>query len=101
MSNTLTDALAIRQKLAAQRTRLQAQYRIRALWLFGSCARGDAHPRSDIDLLVEFEEPPSLLEWARLQRELSQLLGRRVEVVPKHLLKPYLRERVLQEAIPL
>lgn len=101
MPARLMDLPTIRETLAQQRACLQERYRVRRLWLFGSHARGDARPRSDIDLLVEFEEPPSLVEWARMQRELSELLGKRVEVVPRHLLKPYIRERVLAEAIEL
>ncbi|MCS6883742.1 MAG: nucleotidyltransferase family protein [Chloroflexaceae bacterium] len=95
------DLPTIRRVLKSQRAQLQERYRVCAIWLFGSYARGEARPRSDIDLLVEFEEPPSLVEWARMQRELSQLLGKRVEVAPKHLLKPRVRERVLREAIRL
>lgn len=77
-----------------------ARHRVRELAVFGSAARGDAGPESDVDLLVVFDEgaPVGLLSLARLQRELSGLFGRPVDLVPKDGLKPALKEEVLSEA---
>ena len=91
----------IRAVLRQHLPELQRQYHIRALWLFGSHARGEQRRRSDIDVLVEFSETPSLLELARLQRELSLLLGKRVDLALKDALKPHIGKRILEEAIPV
>lgn len=69
--------------------------------LFGSVARGDPTEGSDIDLLVDLDDDASLSDLIGLERELSELLGVEVDVVPAHALKPRLRKRVLDEAIPL
>jgi predicted nucleotidyltransferase len=71
------------------------------LRVFGSVARGEARPDSDIDLLIE--KGPTTSSWfpAGLVLELEEMLGRRVEIVTEKALSPYLRERVLSEAIPL
>jgi len=78
-----------------------AKYGARNVRVFGSVARGEADEQSDIDLLVEFEPNRSLLNHAGLWVELQELLGIKVDVVSAHGLKPRIRERVLQEAIPL
>lgn len=80
---------------------LQMRYKVHALWLFGSYVRGEQRSRSDIDVLVEFDETPSLLEIARLQRELSQLLGKRVDLVLKSSLKPHIGKFILEGAVPV
>jgi predicted nucleotidyltransferase len=71
------------------------------LRVFGSVARGEARPDSDIDLLIE--KGPTTSSWfpAGLVLELEEMLGRRVEIVTEKALDPYLRDRVLSEAIPL
>jgi predicted nucleotidyltransferase len=69
--------------------------------VFGSVARGEDTETSDIDLLVDLEEGVGLLDLIGLERELSQLLGVDVDVVPADTLKPRIRARVLAEAIPL
>lgn len=69
------------------------------LWVFGSAARGELRPDSDIDLLVAFDRPVSLFEFARLRRRLQELLGRPVDLVTREALKPQLRERILREAV--
>lgn len=69
--------------------------------LFGSVARGDAGPESDIDLLVDLEQGRSVLDLGGLVEDLRSLLGRRVDVVPAGDLRPGLRDRVLSEAVPL
>ena len=67
--------------------------------LFGSFARDEAREDSDVDLLVEFGRPIGMFEFARLQRELSERIGRNVEVVTRAALKPQLRDRILAEAV--
>ena len=71
------------------------------LRVFGSVARGEARPDSDIDLLIE--KGPTTSSWfpAGLVLELEEMLGRKVEIVTEKALNPYLRDRVLSEAIPL
>jgi hypothetical protein len=64
-------------------------------------ARGDAGPHSDVDLLVEVGESPSAWFPGGLIAELDELLGRRVQVVTERGLDELLRDRVLQEAVPL
>ena len=77
------------------------KYGARNVRVFGSVARGDADEHSDIDLLVEFDTERSLLDHAGLWLELQELLGVKVDVVSERGLKARIRERVLQEAIPL
>jgi uncharacterized protein len=83
-------------KLAA----LCRQYCVRELSVFGSAARGEMHPDSDIDLLVEFipDSKVDLVDYAGLMLELSQLIGRKVDLVSKKGLKPLIRASVLKEA---
>ena len=69
--------------------------------IFGSVARGDSHPNSDIDFLVNLEAGRSLLDLARLLRELQTLLGQKVDVVTEAGLRPRIRLQVLKEARPL
>jgi uncharacterized protein len=71
------------------------------LRLFGSAARGEAGPDSDVDLLVEMKADHSPWFPAGLTVDLEDLLGRRVHVVTPSALHPYIRERVLREAVPL
>ena len=76
------------------------RYGVRELSLFGSAARGEARPNSDIDLLVEFlpEAEPGLLDHAGLMLDLEALLGRKVDLVSKNGLKPLIRDSVIQDS---
>ena len=65
--------------------------------VFGSMARGKAKKKSDIDLLVRFSKRKSLLAVVRLERELSEALGRKVDLLTEGAISPYLRERILKE----
>ena len=69
--------------------------------VFGSTARGDAGPDSDVDLLVEMEPGRGLLDQAALLLELRALIGRDVDVVTPEGLRSRIRERVLAEAVHL
>lgn len=69
--------------------------------VFGSVARGEDTEASDIDLLVDLDDGVGLVALAGLKRELTEMLGVNVDVVPARALKPALRDDVLAEAIPL
>ncbi len=85
-------------RLAAHRIELKG-IGVRSLALFGSVARGEDRPESDIDLLVEFNRPTSLFELFAIRRRLEAILGHRVDLVPRDGLKPRMRDAVLREAI--
>lgn len=65
--------------------------------IFGSMVRGEAKKKSDIDLLVRFSKRKSLLAMVRLERELSEALDRKVDLLTEASVSPYMRERVLKE----
>jgi predicted nucleotidyltransferase len=65
--------------------------------VFGSAARGEATPTSDIDLLVRFAKPKSLLTLVALERQLTAALGKPVDLVTEGALHPYLRDNVLRD----
>ena len=69
--------------------------------LFGSVARGEADEASDVDILVELEPNRSLLDLGGFLADMQDLLQRRVDVVTERGLKNRIRDRVLQEAVPL
>ncbi|MDP2661749.1 MAG: nucleotidyltransferase family protein [Dehalococcoidia bacterium] len=71
------------------------------LGVFGSYARGEETPESDVDLLVRFAKGKSLLELVPIERESSQRIGRRVDLVTEPSLSPHLRDRILKEVQPL
>ncbi len=67
--------------------------------LFGSSARDEAREDSDVDLLVEFNRPIGMFKFVRLQRELGERIGRRVELATRAAVKPQHRDRILAEAV--
>jgi predicted nucleotidyltransferase len=69
--------------------------------VFGSVARGEAGPTSDVDLLVEMDHGRSLLDLIELTQELETFLERKVDILTDQGLSPYLEERIHSEAIPL
>ena len=69
--------------------------------IFGSCARGAEQSSSDIDLIVEMEPGRSLLDIIAIKQEVEDLVGKKVDVVTEAALSPYIREKVLQEAVAL
>jgi predicted nucleotidyltransferase len=78
-----------------------ARHGARNVRLFGSVARGDDRPGSDLDLLVEMDADRSLLDLVSLEQDLEELLERPVDVLTDGALHPRMRERVLADARPL
>jgi predicted nucleotidyltransferase len=89
------DVLAI---LAAHKDEL-ARFHVKSLALFGSVARDEAGPESDVDVLVEFDPPVGLFGFVRLQLFLEALFGHPVDLVERAAVRPAIRERVLNEAV--
>ncbi len=77
--------------------------KVRELSIFGSRARGDNRPDSDYDLLVEFlpNSGVSLFEYSRMQIDLEDIIGKKVDLVDKTGLKRFIKDRVLAEARPI
>jgi predicted nucleotidyltransferase len=83
-------------------TALGSQYGARHIRVFGSVARGEERPDSDVDFLVEFDHGYDLFtQRLPLARQLSELIGRPVDLLPEHELNRHLRDRILQEAVEL
>ncbi|MEW6592215.1 MAG: nucleotidyltransferase family protein [Candidatus Hadarchaeota archaeon] len=72
---------------------------VRNIAVFGSRARGDAKPGSDLDLLVDMPEGTSLIDHVGMEMELFKLLGVKVELVPRDAVSPYMRESIENEAV--
>ena len=78
---------------------LAERYGVKHLGIVGSHARGEADDRSDLDILVEFEREPTLWEFIRLERELGDELGVKVDLVMKKSLKPGIGGAILKEVV--
>ncbi len=81
--------------------RIAARHGARNLRVFGSVARGDAGPDSDLDILVNMEPGRSLFDMGELLVDLQDLLGCTVDIVSERGLRPRIRKRVLDEAVPI
>lgn len=91
----------IRQWLVLHKPILQERYHVKELGIFGSYVRQEQTETSDVDLLVEFSEIPSLLKFVTLENYLSDSLGIKVDLVHKFGLKPRIGERILAEVVYL
>lgn len=85
----------------AEILRIATQHGALNIRVFGSVARGEARPDSDVDFLVDVEAGRSLLDLGGLLMDLRDLLHCPVDVVTEKGLRPRVRERVLREAVPL
>jgi predicted nucleotidyltransferase len=80
---------------------LAARHGAKDIRVFGSVARGESGPASDVDFLVDMEEGRNLLDLVGFWQDLEELLGCRVDVITDGGISPHLRERIYAEAIPL
>ena len=91
----------IKEILEKHKEELEGKYKVKEIGIFGSYVRGEQKGKSDLDILVEFEEDAelSLLDVVGLEIELSDLLGVKVDLVEKKSLKPYIGQYILREVI--
>jgi predicted nucleotidyltransferase len=96
---------AVKSRMEIERTlrrhlpELRRQFKVRRIGVFGSVVRGQQHGRSDLDILVEYSETPSLLAIVALKRHLTELTGEKVDLVPASALKPGYRQAILDEVV--
>ncbi len=81
--------------------RIARSHGARNVRVFGSAARGEAKPGSDVDVLVEMEPGRSLLDLIAIKQDLEDLLSRKVDVVTEAAVSPYMRDAVVAEAVSL
>jgi predicted nucleotidyltransferase len=81
--------------------RVAASHGVRDVRVFGSFARGEAGPESDVDILVKLDPGRSLLDIVAIKQDLEDLLGCKVDVVTEAAISPYIREEVLREAVSI
>ena len=98
--------MCMMDEIATKRDKIHAiakGHKAEKLWVFGSCARREERPDSDVDFLVKFEGGIGLVEYVRFERELSRLLGRKVELTVNSALlrEPRFAERVCREAVAI
>ena len=91
----------IRQSLLSQKPILQKKYKISSLGIFGSYARSEQNQDSDLDILIDYDEVPSLITLVELKNYLSELLGVSVDLVTRRGIKPQLRSYILEEVVYL
>ncbi|MCA9498528.1 MAG: nucleotidyltransferase family protein [Nitrospira sp.] len=80
---------------------LRTKYHVSYLGVFGSYVQGNPGKASDLDLLIDFSEAPSLFEFIQLESFLSDLLGVKVDLVMKNTLKPLIGQHILNEVVNL
>jgi len=89
----------IKQTLRETKPLLQERYRVTELGIFGSYARGEQTQTSDVDVLIDYDQAPTLFKLVELRDYLAEVIEMKVDVVTKNGLKPRIRERVLSEVV--
>jgi predicted nucleotidyltransferase len=95
----LDDLDVFMKKLSAQKPFLRDQYGVNSLGIFGSYIRGEQKKKSDVDILIDFENSISLLSFVALEYHLSDVLGKKVDLVMKSALKPRIGKQILRDVI--
>ncbi len=95
------DLKALIQAKRAEILALAAKHGAYNVRLFGSVARGEAGPKSDVDILIDLESDRSLLDQIGFGQDLEELLGCKVDVVTEKALHWYIKDKILEEAAPL
>ena len=91
----------IQEILRLHRERLNKEYKVSEMGIFGSFVRDEQKATSDVDILVEFEKVPDLLKFIELERQLEEVLGLKVDLVRKSAVRPELQDIILNEVVPL
>jgi len=99
--NKRKDLKEIEKILKMNKSFLAERFKLKEIGIFGSRVRGEERKKSDVDILVEFYEVISLLDFVALESELSELIGEKVDLVMKSALKPRIGKHILREVMYL
>lgn len=99
VSKPLRSYESVAATLQRHKEALQREYKIKELGIFGSYVRGKQKPRSDVDVLVDFDSVPDLLTFIQIEDRLGMILRCPVDLVDKQGIKPQLRESILSEVL--
>ena len=89
----------IKKTLATNKNELRKRYKIKEIGIFGSFVRGEYHNKSDIDILVDFYEVPDFIKFIEIETFLEKILGVKVDLVRKPVLRTELKDKILSEVI--
>jgi len=95
------DISQVIESLRQQLQLIRQRYQVESLSVFGSYVRHEQRPDSDLDVLVTFREPPSLLKFIELENYLSDNIGVKIDLVMKDSLKPRIGRQILSEAVTI
>lgn len=91
----------IKEIISRHRQELEQRYKVKKIAIFGSYVRGEEREGSDVDILVEFTMPVSLLHIVSLENYLSDIIGLKIDLVPEKNIRKELRDTILKEAVPI
>ncbi len=91
----------VRKAIDGIRKKLEDEYFVREIALFGSYVAGDQSDESDLDILVDFSRPIGLFRFIELEELLTETLGIKVDLVSKKALKPRIGRNILTEMVPI
>ncbi len=89
----------LRKMISSRKEMLTERFHVKNVGIFGSYSRREPEDDSDVDILVEFNRPVGLIEFIRLEGYLQDLLGVKVDLVPKDGIRPALRDYILHEVV--
>jgi predicted nucleotidyltransferase len=95
----MSDLQDIEARLKENKDLLRERFKVKEIGIFGSFVRGEQKETSDLDILVDFEGRVGLFEIVRLERFLSETLGKKVDLVMKNSLKPRIGKHILREVV--
>lgn len=101
MKKTTKSIEEVKEILKEHKEEVSRKYKVSEIGIFGSFVRGDQKKRSDLDILVEFDEEniPSLLKLIEMERYLQRLLRKKVDLVMKSSIRPELKDIILKEVV--
>jgi len=91
----------IKEILKQHKREISEKYKVKEIGLFGSCVRRQQKKKSDIDILVEFDEVPDLLKFIELEGYLEKILKHRVDLVRKSAIRSELKNKILMETLKI
>lgn len=91
----------VRKAIRGIRRKLEDEYFVREIALFGSYVAGDQSAESDLDILVDFSRPIGLFRFIELEELLTETLDIKVDLVSKKALKPRIGRNILKEMVPI